>query len=242
MPGDNEEGKKGDEGGAGGEDLKVLQTKLAETQKAADDLKVAKEQLEKRLDAADKEFLSPEYLEFQDAKKAKAQERTGDVNYEDMTPAQIAKHLEGLTKKELKGALDTITKRLDIFDEGVGKLAAQVDLTITGVKHRDFGEALDTLPKDRTSEQKALIETVYKMSSDNPSWGSEKCLKEAKKEMKAQADDVAEAEKVKAEKERKTLTEKGGISSSTVAGKSLGKDEAAEKAWKATFGNKASVD
>ena len=237
----NETGDKG----AAGEQLQQLQQQLAEAQKQLGDLKSAKEDLQKKLDDADKELLSPEYLEYIETKKGAPPKGEGTkekVNFDEMTPAQIAEYFEGKYKGDIKSAVDEVAKRMDMMEDAIGKTAAQIDLTITGIKHADFGSALDTPANQRSAEQKALIDTVYKVAQENPTWGAERCYRQAKLELKASAEEKETIEKEKAEKERKTLTEKPGAAESIFQEKQLSKDQAASVAWKAAFGNKASVD
>lgn len=241
MPGEAD--NKAGDNKAAGEELQTLKTNLSTLQGELEALKGAKTDLDKKLDDADRELLSPEYLEFLESKKGKSTSKgePEKVNFDEMTPAQIATHFETKYKGDIKGAADEITKRMDGVEERIGMITAQFDLTITAMKHPDLASALETPIKERDVEQKVLVDTMYKIAKENPTWTSEKCLRSAKLEIKADADEKIEKEQVKAEKERKTLTEKPGASSFTVEGKEPTKDQAADAAWKATFGNKASI-
>ena len=248
MPGDNANkgGNVGDDKVAGGEELQTLKSQMDGMKSEFESLKAAKADMEKRLDDADKELLSSEYLDFIEKKRGGTSLENGvkgtEVNFDEMTPAQIAKHFESKYKGDLEKAATSVQQRMDAIEQGIGKIVAQFDLSMTSMKHRDFGEALETPLSKRTSEQKALVDTVYRVANENPTWNSEKCLRTARLEMKAQVDEQVQEDNARAEKERKSLTEKGGTSASVVQGKQLGKEEAAQKAWEATFGHKDSVD
>lgn len=228
---------------AAGEELQTLKSSLETLKGEAEVLKGAKADLDRKLDDADRELLSPEYLEFLESKKGKSspKETKETVNFDEMTPAQIATHFETKYKGDIKGAADEIAKRMDGVEERIGMITAQFDLTITAMKHPDLAKALETPIKERDAEQKVLVDTMYSIAKENPTWTSEKCLRSAKLEIKADADEKTEKEQVKAEKERKTLTEKPGASSFTVQGKEPSKEQASDAAWKATFGNKESI-
>jgi len=240
-----EQGKTGEGQGQGGESLETLKSQLEGMKGEFEQLKGAKADLEKKLDDADKELLSPEYLEFLEGKRGKgapSKEVEKEVNFDEMTPAQIAQHFERKYKGDLKTAAEEVGKRMDIIEDGIGKLAAQFDLTLTSMKHPELGTAFETSISERSAEQKALIDGMYKLAQENPAWSAEKCYRAAKLEMKASADEKSEKEKERAEKERKALTEKGGVPPSVLQGKEVGKEEAAQSAWKAAFGSKTTLE
>ncbi len=245
MAGENDINKEGD-GSKAGEELNTLKSTMEGMKGELDNLKQAKADLEKMRDESDKQLLSPEYLEFLDSKKTSPSHSDNkekeDVNFEEMTPNQIAKHFTTAYKGDLDKALTSITKRMDGLDEGLGKAFASIDLAITSMKHTDLGEALETPVQKRNEEQKQLVITIHKVATDNPSWSSEKCYKQAKLQLKADAEEKSEEEKEKAEKENKLLSEKPGSSATILQGKSLKKEEAADIAWKHAFGNKTNVN
>jgi len=243
---DGEDIKTG-ENAQGGENLETLKSQLDAMKSEFEQLKSAKSDLEKKLDDADKELLSPEYLEFLESRKGAARTGTGtvmeeEVNFDEMTPSQIAKHFEKQYKGSLKSTSDELTKRIQLIEEGISNMAAQIDLTITAMKHPDLETALNTPSTQRTSDQKDLVERMYKVAMDNPTWPSEKCYRTAQMERRAEMEEKQEREREQAEKERKTLSEKPGAVESILQGKQISKDEAAQKAWSAAFGKKTSVD
>lgn len=231
---------------AGGEELQTLKTQIEEMQGEVNNLTAAKADLEKMRDEADKQLLSPEYLEFLEGRKdgtKKSDSKDGkDVNFEEMTSAQIAKHFADAYKGDLDKAITSITKRMDSVDTGLGRAFAQIDLTLTSIKHADLGAALELPIGKRTAEQKALVDTIHKVATDNPSWSSAKCYKQAKMEMKMSAEEKEQVEKENAEKENKLLSEKPGASAAVLKGKEMDKETASSVAWKHAFGNKTSVE
>ncbi len=228
-----------------GENLETLKSQLNAMKGEMEQLKAAKADLEKKLDDADKELVSPDYLEFIEGRRgagAPAPAAEKEVSFDEMTPAQIAQYFESKYKGDLEKAGKAVTDRMDAIEDGIGRLAAQIDLTLTSMKYKDLGEALETPIKERTEEQKALVDKIYNIAIENPTWPTEKCYKVAKMEIKEEAEAREAAKREKAEKERKTLTEKPGAVEALLQGKQLSKEEAAEKAWRASFGNKQSVD
>ena len=241
LPGD--EGKGNGDKGAASEELNTLKTTLETMKGELTNLSAAKADLEKMRDEADKQLLSPEYLEFLESKKApKVTVDKTEVNFEEMTPNQIAKHFTDSYKGDLDKAITSITTRMDSLDEGLGKAFASVDLALTGIKHTDLGEALELPVAKRNEEQKQLVSTIHKVATENPTWSSERCYKQAKLEIKQGVDEKVEAEREKAEKENKLLSEKPGASATILQGKQLSKEQAADVAWKHAFGNKSNIE
>ena len=248
MPGDADN-KGGDTGSAGetAQQLSQLQGQLKDLQSSFESMKQAKEQLEKQYDDASKELLSPSYLEFLEGKKGgggKKSEGEGakELNFDEMSPNQMVKHLVTAYKGDLDKSIKVIDDKISDLETRLQSAFGQIDVTITAQKHSDFGEALELPPTARNPEQKLLIDTVHQVATENPTWNAERCYKHAKLVIKQEADEKLAAESARAEKDRKALTEKGGAPIVTMQEKAMGKDEAAQTAWKATFGNKDKVD
>ncbi len=253
MAGEGAEGKVGSGSGSGedtvtlsAEELKSLREKAGK----ADELIRANEELVKKTEAYERDLMSDSYLAFLEKEKKRKEEGGGGTHteeeekeekWDEMTNSQLAKTL--LSK--VSSMFESFGKKLDEsfgeFDERVGRSFAEIDVMMTALKHKDFGDALYTKPESRTPEQKILIELTHKVAKENPNWSTERCLTEARRQIKESQEQKAKLEEEKKERERKLLSEKGGASAHTVITKGLPKEEAAEKAWDAIFGNASSV-
>ena len=201
-------------------------TKSAETLKSEmENLKGAKEDLERKLDDADRELLGEDYLTFKEkAAKGTAGEegKDGELDLERASNAEIVAHLEAKHKGNLDKALKDIGGKISETDKRMSLAFAQIDVTLTAMRHPDFEEHKDA---------------IYKVAKENPSWGAEKCYGQWKMESEKTTSEAKKAEDKKAEEERKTLTEKGGgVPSSTTQEKELTKEEAADLAYRKAFG------
>ena len=244
LPGDS--GTGSGEGNAGGEGLEQLKTQFDSLKGELDNLKAAKGDLERKLEDADKELLSTEYLEFMEGKKSGAtrqpEDKGKEINLEEATPPQIVSYLESKYKGDIQKSVGDITKRIDSIEDTMGKYGASIDLTICSLKHKDLGEAFDTPLQKRNEEQKELVNTMFRIAKENPTWSSEKCYRQSRLEIKASVEEKDNAEREKAERERRLLSEKPGASDTVLRGKELTKEQAGDAAWKAAFGNKQSVE
>lgn len=248
MAGEQQSGDKVN-GGAGGETLEKLQGQMGEMKTQMEQLAQTKTELEKRLEGADKELLSPEYLDFLESKRGGDKRKDGEKgatkeekNLDEMSPKELAEYLSSKHKGDLEATVKEITKRMDSIGESLVSTYAQIDLNLVCVRNSDLDAAMNTPPANRTEEQKELVNTMYAVAKENPGWNATKCLKQARLEIKASAEDKGEKEREREETERKALTEKGGLPNSASQQGSLSKDKAAELAWKNTFGNAKSVE
>ena len=237
MPeGEGNGGKGGDGKGAAGEvqqQLTDLTAKMAAMEVETKTLKDAKVDLEQRLDDADKELLSDAYLDFKE-KKGKAAPVTGDggpaeIDLDRASNREIATFIEGKYKGDIDAAVKDIRKDLDLSKQQVGLLAAQIDVSITALRHdgRD-GKA------DWATNQKAIFE----VAKANPKWNAEQCYQQFLLQSKAETDAKVEADRKKADEDEKAATERAGVPGSTVQGKELTEEEAANIGYKKAFGNK----
>lgn len=233
----------GDEKSAG--ELQKMQTELESTKNELSSLKAAKDELQRKIEDADRELLGEDYLTFLEAKRGKTDNAKGaktDVNFDEMSAKQIAEYFEAKYKGDLEKAAKDISDKMNAVGDSVANLAARTDLSISCIKHPDLGDALDTPIKSRTPEQTTLVDGMLKIANENPTWNTEKCYRQAKLEIKTSEEEKLAKDSAKAEKERKALTEKGGANPAGFEGKPISKDAAADAAWHATFGNKASID
>ncbi|KXH72800.1 MAG: hypothetical protein AM326_10970 [Candidatus Thorarchaeota archaeon SMTZ-45] len=224
------EGGNGGEGGAGG-DLQQQLTQATEAlgklQGEVENLKAAKVDLERRLDEADKELLSETYLDYKDkvvkgGGKATPAPAGAEIDYNNASPAEIAAHISGKSKSELDKAIKEMAGRIDQTEQAIGKAFAQVDVALAALRHPDFDPNKDA---------------IYKIAKANPTWGAEKCYEQWKMESTAAATAKAEADKKKAEDDRKALTEKGeGVPEGATQGKELTAEEAGNVAFDKAFG------
>jgi len=245
MPGEGNGNGSGEGGKAGGD----AQQQLADAQKAlgaaeteTKSLKEAKGDLERKLDDADKELLSDDYLNFKDG-KGKAGAGSGgkgsessagagdDENFDinNATNAELAAFIGKQGKGDLDSAVKELSSRLEKSDERVGLALAQVDISLTAMKHPDGGGL-------GFSEN---FDSIKKVAKANPNWGAEKCYQQFKMEKTHVDKEKANADEKKAEEDRKSITEKGeGVAGGATQGKTLTKEEAANLAYQKAFGNK----
>jgi len=244
MPGEDGNGNGGEGNKGGGEvqqQLADAQKELGAAQAETKSLKEAKGDLERKLDDADKELLSDDYLNFKEGKgKAGAggggkgsegsANAKGDENFDidNATNAELAAHIGKQSKGSLDVAVKELSSRLEKSDERVGLALAQVDISLTGMRHPD-GNGLGF------SEN---FDAIKKVAKANPNWSAEKCYQQFKMEKSHIDKEKADADEKKAEEERKDITEKGeGVAGGATQGKQLTPEEAAELAYQKSFGN-----
>jgi hypothetical protein len=261
MPGDgNGQGAKGGETVLSEASKQVLSklgvTSIEELAKKYEENTSARTEDARKLEGYEKELLSQDYLDFlgnrkggggkDDAGVGKGKDgKAGDddtpPDFENMTTGQLAKYMDARLTKTLGTLTQKVGETLKEYDERVGKAFAEIDVALTAVKYKDFGDALSTKPDKRTAEQKELVSRVHKVSTDNPNFSTERCVIEAKRALKEEADAKAVEEKAAAEADSKALSEKGGAAATALIEKGLPKEEAASKAWDSTFGAKEKV-
>lgn len=239
------EGDGGGEGeGAGSEvqqQLTDAQAKLATAETDNKTLKDAKVDLERKLDDADKELLSEDYLTYKEGKgKGKGKDNGGegsegaaDANFDlnNASNAELASFIKKGSKGDLDAAVKELSGRLEKSDERVGLALAQVDISLTAMRHPD-GD-----PKKPGFNEN--FDAIKKIAKANPEWGAEKCYQQFKLEKTGTDKAKADADEKKAEDDRKTLTEKGeGVPAGATQDKELTKEEAADLAYRKAFGNK----
>ena len=232
----------GDGKGAGGDTQQQLsdaQKNLGTAQAETKSLKEAKEGLERKLDDADKELLSEDYLNFKEGKgkskpsKGEGSEgaAAGDENFDidNASNAELAAFIGKKTKGDMDDAVKELASRIEKADNRVGLALAQVDISITGMRHPD-GDGLGF------SEN---FDAIKKIAKGNPEWGAEKCYQQFKMEKKHVDLEKKDADEKKAEEDRKSITEKGeGVPGSAAQPKDLSKEDAAELAYRKAFGTK----
>lgn len=220
--------------------LTDAQAKLATAEGENKSLKDAKGDLEHKLDEADKELLSEDYLNFKDgnAKEGKGGAAASDGDGEgtrdslDLERASNREVVEFINKKykgDIQVAVKDITSRLDKGDERIALTFAQIDVTLTALRHGGG----DGKPSFNDNEK-----AIYAIAKTNPKWGAEKCYQQFLLESKASEDEKKAAAIKKADEDQKALTEKRGVPGSTVQDKQLSPEEAAEAGYKEAFGNK----
>lgn len=259
MPGDgNGQGAKGGETVLSEASKQVLSklgvTSIEELAKKYEENTSARTEDARKLEGYEKELLSQDYLDFlgnrkgkgggDDSDPDKGKGKGGDdtaPDFENMTTGQLAKYMDARLTKTLGTLTQKVGETLKEYDERVGKAFAEIDVALTAVKYKDFGDALSTKPDKRTAEQKELVSRVHKVSTDNPNFSTERCVIEAKRALKEEADAKAVEEKAAAEADSKALSEKGGAAATALIEKGLPKEEAASKAWDSTFGAKEKV-
>ena len=189
-----------------------------------DNLKTAKVDLERKLDDADKELLSENYLDFKSGKgKPKPASDGGDFDFDRASGKEIAEHLGTKAKSDLELALKGVNDRIGKTEEQMGKAFAQLDVTLTALRHSDFDANKDA---------------IYKVAKSNPTWGAEQCYKQWQMENKAASEKEAADAKVKADADAKALAEKGeGVPGSGTQQKELSPEAAADAAYTKAFGN-----
>lgn len=239
------EGEGGGEGGEGaGSDVQQQLTdanvKLATAATDKKSLEDAKVDLERKLDDADRELLSEDYLTYKEGKgKSKDKgnggdggEGAADANFDinNASPAELAAYIKKGSKGDLDAVVKELSGRLEKSDERVGLALAQVDISLTAIRHPDNAEKLGF------NENFDAIKVIAKA---NPEWGAEKCYQQFKLEKTGADKATEEAARKKAEDDLKSSSEKGeGVPGSTTQGKELTKEEAADVAYRKAFGNK----
>jgi len=241
MPGDGGNGGNGGKG-AGGDTQQQLNdalVKLGNLETEVGTLKEAKSDLERQVGEAQKELLSEDYLNYKDGKakgggddkggKGGAGEAVEGLN-EDSTPAEIAAFIGKKTAGDLEKASKDIDKKIDGVETKIGLALAQIDVSLTAMKH----DGSDGKPSFSDNQ-----DAIFKIAKENPSWSAGKCYQQFVLESEKAAKDTAEAAKKKAEEDAKAATEKGeaGVPGSSTQEKELTKEQAGELAYKKAFGN-----
>ena len=237
----NGEGEGEGKGAAGDvqQQLTQLQTKLGLLEGETKTLKDAKGDLEQRLDEADKELLSDEYLDFKE-KKAKGGggkstssggDGEGEIDLDRASNREIAGFIEKRYRGDIDSAVKDIKKENDLTRQQLGIIAAQFDIALTSMKH----DGRDGKPSWVENEK-----AIFEIAKANPKWNAEQCYGQFVLQSKATADEKAEVERKRAEEEEKAATERAGVPGSTLQGKQLTKEEAAEIAYRKAFGNRGS--
>ena len=233
--------REGDEGNGDGDkgaadevqqQLTTLTAKMAAMETETKTLKDAKVDLEQRLDEADKELLSDEYLDFKE-KKGKAtpakEGEVGDLDLDRASNREIVDFIEKKYKGDVDAAVKDIKKEQDLTRQQIGMIAAQFDVALAEMRH----DGRDGKPGFAANQK-----VIFEIAKSNPKWGAEQCYNQFVLQSKADLDKKAEADKKKADEEEKAATERAGVPGSTVQGKQLTKEEAAEIAYRKAFGNK----
>lgn len=247
-------------GGGEGDDDKTLKegeiaisadelAKLKDSAGKADDLANKVGESTKKIEAYERDLMSDDYVAYLDNKSkggaagggATPSKDEASPKWNDMSNDQMAQALEERIGKVLDAFGDKVGKSLDTFDGKVGKAFAEYDVKMIAIKHTDFGEALNTKEGERTDEQKTLIKLTGETAKSNPTWDAEKCLKEARRQIKESQDSAVEKAEKKKLEDLALLSEKSGAPDGTVVPKDMEADEAGDKAWEATMGNAATL-
>jgi len=235
MPDNEVNGEVNGEGkGAAGDvqqQLTAMQAKLTAMESENKTLKDAKVDLEQRLDEADKELLSDDYLGFKE-KKGKASS-TGDgatteLDLDRASNREIVDFIEKKYKGDVDAAVKDIRKELDLSKQQIGMISAQIEVAIAELRH-DGRDGKPTFGDNKKA--------IFEIAKANPKWSAEQCYKQFLLQSKADADEKAAADKKKAEEEEEAATERAGVPGSTVQGKQLSKEEAAEIGYRKAFGS-----
>ena len=229
---DNEKGGDGKDGAADDvqQQLSTLQKEFEAAKGELDSLKGAKTDLEQRLEEADKELLSDEFLSFKEAKGRRASSKDGENEEIDLDRAsnrEIASFVEKKYKGDIDLAVKDIRKELDLSKQQIGMMAAQFDVALTAIRHDG---------KDGKTSFSEGKEKIFAIAKANPKWDAERCYQQFILESSAQREKDVEDKRKKAEEEEKAATERTGVPGSTVSGKQLSKEEAAELAYRKAFG------
>jgi len=233
-------GGEGGNSGAGGEVQQQLTDALSKLETAETDnktLKGANEDLERKLDDADKELLSEDYLTYKEgrAKGGNGGEGGGgaaapDFDLANASNAELAAYIGKQSKGDLDIAVKELSSRLEKSDERVGLALAQVDISLTAMRHPDGN------PKEPGFNEN--FDAIKKVAKANPEWSAEKCYQQFRLEKTKADKDKVDADQKKADEERKILTEKGGgVPGSAAQEKDLSKEEAGDLAYRKAFGN-----
>lgn len=234
--------ENGDKNGEkGGEALDLLKEKMGEQDTQLKMLQAEKAALEQKLTAADDQLLSQEYMDFL-ASKRKSKE-AGDksedkgeaktVDFSSMSAEELVKHITTQQAEALTGVKTGIDENLNKLVAGIQSAFAGIDLKIACLTHGDLGEQL---------KDKGYKERFAKMAQDNPTWDAEKVYANLKATLKGEADAKAEAEAEKEAKELAAVSEKGGPTKSAFIKADMTADEAADLAYRASFGTKKGAE
>ena len=238
--------KEGDGDGNGGSGDGDGDGKEGNAGKLAEDLAVSKSQIDslntqlkdaqEKLQAADSALLSSDYLEFLDKKEAggdkgddkgdKGDKGDDKVDFEEMSKAEIVKFLGDKSAKELKAIKDASEKSIKELTDRVSFSFAQLDIMMARKAHPEY---------DWDANKKAFFDKA----KENPKWDAEHVIRDIQRDLRDEAEKKAKEVKNKEEKDRKALTEKGGsLSPDTTQHKQLSKEEAADIAYRESFGTK----
>ena len=242
MPGED----KGAAGGDVQQQLADVQARLGTLETENKGLKDAKVDLERKLDDADKELLSEDYLNFKDG-KAKGGNGGGgagaggggggkgaagggdDIDLDRASNREIVEYIGKKYSGDLAGMVKDLTGRIDKTDKSVGLALAQIDISLTSMRHNG---------NDGKPGFNDNFDAIKEVAKANPSWNAEKCYQQFILEKDKGDKDAAAAAKKKVEEDEKALTEKGGgVPSAATQDVDISKEKAAELGYKQAFGN-----
>lgn len=228
----------GDGNGGGGEaSVTELQATVAKLEGQIGEIDKAKTELTEKVGDYEKTFMSPEWLNFVDQQKGGEEDEGGEggtpksedkLDLNNYNPTQLAEHLSkgfGVALGKITAASD---KRFEDMQTVLVQQLSRVNLELTKLDNPGLSDKLG--PKDgKTEEQKVYYEKYFGVAKENPNWSGGKVYKQVEMERAADAHSVEVKEVAQKEKERKALTEHASDTSlSTVEGKDLSPDEAAE--------------
>jgi len=231
-------------GNAGGDAQQQLSTalqRLGAMETELKGLKGAKDDLERKLDDADKELLGEDYLNFKETKakgsgngggqgdRGRGEAENAEIDLDRASNREIVEYIQKKYSADLGKAVKDLGGQLEKTTRGVGMALAQVDISLTAMRH----DGRDGKPSFTDN-----FNVVKEIAKANPSWDAEKCYQQFILEKDKSDREKAEGAEKKAEEERKALTEKGeGVPASVTQGKQLTKEEAATLAYRKAFGN-----
>lgn len=238
VDGNNEGDDDGD--GASDEGTKTAE-KLSATQEDLKATKVMVEDLQKQLTSKQdsnlftekflKQLLEDDEGDGGDGDSDKGGD--GKLDLDTMSNTDVAKYIleqvdagRNSSVKELKGELSQLNERLN---QGLGV----IDLELTKVRYPEFATQLD---------DDKLKERAISIAQDNPNWGSERVCKQLKMELALEEKEAGDAAKTKAAAESNLSTEKGGMPSKAVMDKDMSPEEAADLAFRDSFGDTKFVE
>lgn len=208
-----------------------LEKALKDIKAELDGLKGEKAKLIADVERRDADLMSPQYLAYLE-KGARGDRIEGDakgkgeVDYEDLSKAQLVELLTSQRDGKLKDIDEAISKKLIGLEDKVGLAFAQLDIRLARKDNPDF----------EWDEHKNLF---YDKAKENPKWNASRVIKDVRRDLRDVAETKATEDKVKEEEEHKALTEKsGGVVTDVTQGKVLSEGEAAEVGFKEAFGNK----
>ena len=229
----------GGNGGSGDltQQLAAMNEELGKLKTQNEELGGAKESLERQLGDANKELLGEDYLEYLESKKGGggkgSQESAfeGSEDFDRATNTEVAKFVVKHVESKLRGITESIGKNQKALDDKIGLAFARLDVSMTKSKY----DGSDGGPSWTENEKE-----IFAIAKANPSWGAEQCYKQFKLEHLAQSEEEKKAAAKRAQEEEDLITEKGGVAGSTTEQKDMSAEQAAEFAYRKSFGNKKS--